>query len=244
MEPMKSKKTLYWALAGIIVVILAFMALNNDDSVQNPDSAAIVTGTSTDATASSSSDQAASAPRKTAGNKVPAVPAGTPSDSTLAAIMGNSKVRVPQTGIDVALRGGQASYSSGAISGTIAIGSILTKVPTDNGLDVFVSLSVTPTAVPGKTGIENYVALFHVKGDTAAYTSAILVGTGLPIKGVEAKRDPAVTTPGTVPAYMNSATGYLLVVSYLDRKNAEPVTIAPSLARDFTAHVKNHVLSK
>lgn len=174
-------------------------------------------------------------------NGLPAIP----SDATLMALFNVSRLRVPQTGADVALSAGQASYTSGSTKGQVMLGSILAKVTTTDGYDVFVNLTVTKSAANNTTMTENYVALYHVKNGMATFTSAVLVGAGLPVRGVEAKRDTAVTTAGApVSPYMDAAKGYLLTVSYLDRKVGEPATATPTAQKDFTAHVKAHVISK
>jgi hypothetical protein len=241
MQPTKSNKALYWVIAIIVLILLLVWASRGNNTVDNVDNAG-QNSTSTGANGSGGTNTGANGTSVNPGTGVN--PPAIPNDATLLQIMGNSKVRAPQSGTDVALSNGQASYTSGSTRGQVALGSILAKVTTNDGYDVFVKMTLTTTEAAGKVTVENYVALFHVKGNTATYTSATLIGVGLPVQSVEAKRDPSVTTPNSSYPYMDSTTGYLLVVSYLDRKNGEPMTTAPTVLKDFTAHVKNHNISR
>lgn len=245
METTTSNKTWYWVIAIIVIVLLAIWAFGGNDAEDNDaDRSPIGTSTSSTGTDSpnsrSNSITGSNAGVSSGANGVPAIP----SDATLTQIMGNSKVRVPQTGVDVALSGGQASYVSGTTKGQIALGSILSKITTDDGYDIFVNMTVTPTSVANKAAPQNYVALFHVKGDVATYTSAVIIGSGLIVKSVEAKRNPAVSVANNAYPYMDSALGYLLTVSYLDRRSGEFAPTAPTVSKDFTANVKNHIVTK
>lgn len=239
-----------WIIVIVVLVLIAFMIWGRDDSNTATDTAAngntdtsVNGGTSgtNGSNAGSNSGSVSNDGSNSGANGLPAIP----SDATLMALFNVSRVRVPQSGSDVALSAGQGSYTNGTTKGQVMLGSILAKVTTTDGYDVFVNMTLTKTAANTTSTTENYVALFHVKSGVATYTSAVLVGAGLPVRSVEAKRDPAVTSAGTpVSPYMDSVKGYLLTVSYLDRKNGEPTTATPTAPKDFTAHVKAHVISK
>jgi hypothetical protein len=238
-----SNKAWYWVIAIIIIAIIAWIIWGGS----NASNSGGMMGSSTEsmnngAMGANGGTGSESGNGAVAGSNggVPAIP----SDATLTQMINASKVRVPQTGADIALTAGQGSYTNGTTKGQVSMGSILGKVTTTDGYDVFVNMGLTSTD-SGKTTSENYVALFNMKGDVATYTSAVLIGNGLPVTGVDARKDPSVATGGTpVSPYFDSAKGYLLMVTYLDRKNGEPTTTTPSLTKDFTAHVKNHVISK
>lgn len=235
-------------MIGVIVIaVLALVAFSGkNDSADNNGTM----GTSTDSTnggANSGTGANGAAGGGTGGASGGAnvgTPSAMPSDATLTQIMGVSKLRVPQTGTDVVLTGGKANYVSGTSRGQVSLGSILAKVTTNDGYDVFANMSVTQTAPTSRTGADNYLVLFHVKGDVATYTSSILIGQGLPVRSVEAKRDTSVSVSNNAYPYLDSVAGYFLTVSYLDRRSGEYPPTAPTVVKDFTARVKNHILSK
>jgi hypothetical protein len=161
------------------------------------------------------------------------------SDSALAQILLNTKIRVPQTGVDVALTGGQADFVDSSTKGHVVNGRVLGKIATDAGHDVFTDMTVT---IAGQPGVLHYVAIFHNEGQTVTYTSAVLIGDRVNVVGVVANVPPsAIQKP---LSYMKSAVSYNLTVNYLDRKNAEPFTVAPSLAKTVTLRVAKHIVSK
>ncbi len=161
----------------------------------------------------------------------------------LATVIGNTLVRVPQTGIDVALTVGEANYTdtTGKLAGHISAGPIIGWTKTESGYDVFTDMTVTKT---GQVQILHYVALFHVLSATnVKFTSAVLIGDRLPITGISASPDRSKSVnPSTI--VMNSTVGYYVTVNYLQRKNAEPMTAAASLPVSVTLGVKNHIVSK
>jgi hypothetical protein len=155
------------------------------------------------------------------------------------ALMNVARIRVPQTGVDVTLNQGQADFTDGAVKGHVVLGRILGRVPTDSGYDVFVAMTVTTSG----SGVMHYVVLFRNVGQAVMYTSTAFIGDRVILTGVIAEPDKS-TPYGKSQFYMISATGYSLTVSYLDRKNAEPLTTTPTLAKTVTLHVKNHIVSK
>ncbi len=237
-----------WIIVIVVLIIIGWLiwgGKSSDMAVAPTDTTGTTTGSAmtggNGSTAGSNSGSATNIGSNSGANGLPAIP----SDATLMGMFNVSKMRVPSTGVDVALSGGQASYTDGTNKGTVALGSILAKVTTTDGYDVFVNLTVTKIPVAGTGSTANYIALFHVKNNVANYTSAVLVGNGLPVRSVEAKANPAVTAAGTpVSPFMDAMKGYLVTVSYLDRKNNEPMTTAPSVTKDFTATVKEHIISK
>lgn len=161
------------------------------------------------------------------------------SDSALMSLMNVARIRVPQTGVDVNLAQGQANFTDSTVKGHVALGRILGKVPTDVGYDVFVEMTIT-TSGPA---IIEYVALFRNVGQGIQYTSAVSIGDRLTLVGVTATPDKSVKV-NAPQSYMSSSIGYNLAVAYLDRKNGEPMTASPSLAKSMPLRVKNHILSR
>lgn len=163
-----------------------------------------------------------------------------PSDATLLTAVGNVVLRVPQTGVDVKLSGGSANFTDSAVKGHVSIGSILAKVPTDDGYDVFVDMSIT---TDGKPAVIHYVALFRYVNQVTAFTSAVSVGDRVGLYGLTATADSSVKVNPS-QSYMSSTLGYVLTLSYLDRKNGEPATANPSVPKTMTLRVKNHIVAK
>jgi hypothetical protein len=162
------------------------------------------------------------------------------SDATLFAVISNTLIRVPQTGVDVALTNGQADFVDSSTKGHVSISRVLTKVPTDSGYDVFVDMTVT---IQGRPQVEHYVALFHNLGQSALFTSSALIGDRLTLTGAVAVPDKSVMLKNP-QSFMTSSLGYTLNVSYLDRKVGEPFTTAPTVLRSISLHVKNHSVSR
>lgn len=223
---------------GVVVVVWVIFALvsKNNPSMMGGDNNA-----STSVQADRSTGVATENP-SVSGNPV-AVQGNTSnsglSNSALAMIVGNSLITVPQTGVDVALTSGNADYTSGANKGHVAIGKILGRITTDNGTDVIAEMTLTKTGSPNAL---KYVAMFHNVGDKVTYTSAILIGDRVTVSGITVSADKSVSV-NAPQTYMNSALGYNFTVSYLDRKNGEPLTAVPSVPKSVTVHVKNHILA-
>lgn len=162
-----------------------------------------------------------------------------PSDATLIQLMNSSKIRVPNTAVDVVLVQGTAGFTDSAVKGTVTLNKILGKVITDVGYDVFVEMSISTNG----PSVLHYVALFRSVGQGVQYTSSVLIGDRLSLVGITAAADTSVTV--AIPkTYMSSTLGYKLVLSYLDRKNGEPITTSPSLLKTMSLRVKNHIVSK
>lgn len=163
-----------------------------------------------------------------------------PSDASLLALIGNTTLRVPQTGVDVRLNAGEANFTDSSTKGHVSIGKILAKVPTDSGYDVFVDMSISQDLKPA---VIHQVALFRVVNNVAGYTSAVSIGDRLVLTGITASVDTSAKIRQP-QSFMTSSIGYILTLSYLDRKNGEPVTTAPSLPKTMSLRVKDHVVSK
>jgi hypothetical protein len=85
------------------------------------------------------------------------------SDNQLMSAINNSLIRVPQTGVDVSLVGGSANFVDSSVKGKVSIDNILRKVQTDDGIDVFVAMTVT---IEGRPAIMRYIAVFNNKGQS------------------------------------------------------------------------------
>jgi hypothetical protein len=166
--------------------------------------------------------------------------AAVPSDSSLLALIGNTTLRVPQTGVDVKLNAGEANFTDSAVKGHVSIGRVLGKVPTDSGYDVFVDMSISQDLKPA---VIHQVALFRYVNQVVSYTSAVSIGDRLGLYSITAIPD-ASTEIKPPQSFMTSSIGYTLTLSYLDRKNGEPLTTAPSLPKTMSLRVKNHVVAK
>lgn len=163
-----------------------------------------------------------------------------PSDASLMSLISVANLRVPGTGVDVTLAGGAANYTEGSAKGRVSVDRILAKIPTDNGYDVFTDMTMVQE---GKSSIIHYVALFRSVGQGIQYTSAVSIGdrVGLVSVTAAANTSASVTSP---KGYMVSANGYNATLSYLDRKNGEAVTVAPSLMKTKVLVVKNHLINR
>ncbi len=161
------------------------------------------------------------------------------SDILLISAINNSLIRVPQTGVDVPLVGGSALFVDSSVKGKVSIDNLLRKVQTDDGIDVFVAMTVT---IEGRPALMRYVAVFNNKGQSVSFKSSVLVGDRLIINSITAYEESSVI--GKPLAYMLSSTGYVVTISYLDRKNGEAFTTVPSLLKTVSMRVKNHVISK
>ena len=161
------------------------------------------------------------------------------SDSLLISAINNSLIRVPQTGVDVSLVGGSANFADSSVKGKVSIDNLLRKVQTDDGIDAFVAMTIT---IEGRPAIMRYVAVFNNKGQSVLFKSSVLVGDRLIINSVTASEESSVIAKPLIQ--MPSSRGYIAIISYLDRKNGEPFTTAPSLLKTISMRVKNHIISK
>ena len=169
----------------------------------------------------------------------PKVPVQTAlTDATLMAVINNSLIRAPQTGIDVALVGGSANFVDGSVKGRVTIDNLLNRVQTDDGVDVFVGMSVV---VDGDPSVMKYIALFNNKGQSVVFKSSVLVGDRILVTNLVPVKDSSVISK---PLPYMTSLGYTAVVSYLDRKNGEPFSTIPSLVKTVSLRVTSHVVSK
>ncbi len=238
----KTKNIIYAAIAIVVIIFIAYFINKGTNYSPNENNNASSTDNATTTVTTGTSGQVTSTPRAGGSVATPGVP-NLEDNAVLATVIGNSFIHVPQTGSDVTLTSGSAKYSdsNGRVTGSVSAGRILGFAKTEIGYDVFTDMTVIKD---GQPQILHYVALFHVTSPTnAKYTSSVLIGDRLPIISVVASPDNSkqVSPSKTV---MNSALGYLLTINYLDRKNAEPITATPSLAKSITVNVKNHTVSK
>ncbi len=234
-----NKKSLYTVIGIVvlIVIIIIIKAVSSGDESKaiTPMTVATSTATSTDMSESVSSTKYSSKNTQT-----PKAPASALMDAEINSAIRSSYVRVPTAGVDVKLVDGSATYTEGATRGKIQVGPIYAKVPTTNGHDVFVSMTLTDVE---KESVLNYVALFHLEGKNVRYTSSVLVGDRLSVINVVASPNPTSPLNRILP-YMDSQYGYRLTINYLGRKNFEPITVAPTLSKDMLVNVKNHIVTQ
>lgn len=161
------------------------------------------------------------------------------SDSALNMIIGNTLIRIPQTGIDKALTNGQATFKEGSVQGRVSVGPVVSRVKTDDGsTDAFAIITYSPE---GKTEVQ-YIGLFHVTGDKVRYTSSVQLGSGVLLKSMIASIDKSVQAQNQ--ALASSLLGYNLSVEYLARRGGDSATTTPTVPQSFIAKVKGHVISK
>lgn len=165
------------------------------------------------------------------------------SDSMIMAMVNIAKVSVPTTGTDVALSNGMANLKIGSKDAEVRVGSIIGKYPTEDGYDVLVNMSLITDKAAKTVVPTSYVALFHVKGNTATFTSAVSIGTNIIVKSADAKADPSVTV-ATNQIQFDSVKGYDVIVNYLDRKTGEVATVTPTVSKDLAVNVKRHIITR
>lgn len=236
-------KNIIWVIVAIVVVLFIISLFVKGPSYTANINDQNATTTVVDNDAILGTDKAGT--KTNTGGSVTSSGINLEDNKVLATVISNAFIRVPQTGVDVTLTGGKATYSdsNGRVQGTVEVGKILGWAKTDSGYDVFTDMSLTKT---GQVQVLHYVALFNVKTSTSVkYTSAVLIGDRLPIISAVPFVDPSKQTAGSVgTTVMNSSTGYIVTISYLDRKNGEPITATPTLAKSVNANVRNHIVTK
>lgn len=253
MEPNTNNTTRNWIIGIVVVIALIIIGRSvwsNSPKVINNYDFGNATGTS--ATSSNNSGTSANGGRGSNGTSVNgtnnsgnvAANSLINNDAALKSHINNLGVRIPETGVDIALANGVGTASVNTQKYSLTAGPILGKVKTEDGHDVFVDMTLTKTS-SGSTGSTKikYVASYHVKDDVVLFKSAVLIGSNVEVRGVIASADKSLSV-STNSSVMNSAKGYILTVNYLDRKNGEPVTTAPSVASTLVLHVKNHIVTK
>ena len=241
-------------LAIILLVVLVIKLVEYSMSSGNITQSVDVSGLSNnlgDTTSMSSTSESSSSSFDKNGINVKAGTSGftggsvivtkVPSDSTLLSLIKNATtIRVPNTGVDIALSQGEGNFVDGAVSGHVSIGNMLGKVSTNDGYDIFVDMFI---ATAGKFSITHYVALFHNVAQAVAYTSAVSIGDRLVLKNVTLVPSKTLVNKNTT-TYLLSSVEYTMDLSYLDRKNGEVDTVTPTVAKDMSLYVKNHIVSK
>jgi hypothetical protein len=232
-----SRKALYILIAIIVVVgIISLIYKGMNSTVPAGDGAALEGEAAANGTGSNTNVQGNTAtnPGATAVNLE--------STAVLTTIIGNALVRVPTTGTDVALTAGESDFKdvTGKVEGHVSAGPIIGFVKTTSGYDVFTKMTVTKV---GQSHQESYVALFHVVGESnVKFTSAVLIGDRLPVSSIKASADLA---KGPAPTNnVMSDKGYLLAITYLQRKNGEVLTATPTVTATMNVKVINHIVTK
>lgn len=234
-----NKKSIY-TVVGIIILVIIILIIKavtggDDTKVESPVAVAPAATSTVDATPSVSGTKTSSS--KPTSPKV-AGPALT--DAEINAAVRSAFIRVPTSGVDVKLVDGSATYTEGATRGKIQVGPTYAKVPTTDGYDVFVSMSLTDAE---KESVLNYVTVFHLGGKTVRYASSLLIGDRIPVVNVVASPLPTSPLNRMLP-YMDSQYGYRLTINYLARKNLESVLTTPTIPMDMVVSVKNHIISR
>lgn len=237
-----NEKQVWYIVILVIIIIALFFIFRGNKSTDNMmnDSASTTTPSMNDGTINNdTSGTGAGGTGSTGGT---GATAGIPSTDMINSLIRIAKVRPPSSGVDVSLSSGTAEYKTGAKTSRITLGKIYGKYATTDGYDVLVQLQVWPDVTQSMNST-NYVALFHVVGNTARYTSAITVGANTEVKSIEAKPDPALAVTSN-PNMFDSVKGYLITVFYLEQRPGAAATSTPNISKDFGARIKNHIVSK
>lgn len=235
-----------WTVVAIVVIVILGVLLfrsSSSDVVDTGTATSTASSTNPDGSpATGSSGSSGSNGASGSQSQMTQLDAIAANDSTLKGMLDNSSVRVPDTAVDVVLKGGTASYMNGQVRGTVTLGKILGKTKVEAGYDVFVEMTLTSNIIPG----QKRVALFNLTNAGTKYGSSVIIGDRVILQSLNISDDPRVSAQYK---YENlnmrfANVAYVVKVNYLDRKNGEPATATPSLAKDIQFSVKNHIISK
>lgn len=240
MEPNTgSSKVIYWIVGIVVVLIVLVMIATRSNKAEAP-AVDNSTGTTTVQGGATGSNGSTASGSQTGATNGQTSPDSGLTDAQLLQMIKTAFVKVPTAGVDVALSNGSASYQSATEKGTIRVEKLLGKVFTNDGTDVFVDMTLQKT---GTTPVVHYVALFKVQNQKAAYTSAVSIGDRVSITKVVALTE--VGAPMTDQSNsISSQVGYRLTVYYLDHQTGTSFDTAPTIQKDVTARVKNHMINK
>lgn len=234
-----ARNTIIGIVAVIVVIVLIFAFKGSENTALDNDNGVATTSVNTSGNSNGASN---STGKNNSGGTKTISGINIDSNEVLADVMKNELVRIPQTGVDVALTNGVGLYKEGSVEGSVNLGNIVGKVKTESGYDVFVQMAFTKK---GSLGIQQYVALFSATSLGVKFTSAVLVGDRVTIQSVVGSEDPSTTGPHpSGSSAMSSLAGYIATINYLDRKNGEALTATPSVAKTLSTHVKSHIISK
>ena len=139
-------------------------------------------------------------------------------------VLANALVKIPESGAEVQLVDGGATYDDGVSKITVTLGDVFALHKTGkNEYDAFAILSVNY----GGSGTFRYVGLFKVRPDTTEHTSSALLGDRIVVDKILIK--------GKGGEYTISVTG-------LTRNEYEPLSTPPSLPFTWDFFVSNHTL--
>lgn len=110
------------------------------------------------------------------------------------------------------------------LKGDVFLVSVLGKNKTEDGYDVFADLAFNS----GGTGIFHNVAIFHLATTTATHISSASLG------------DRIKTLSAT--ALVTGKNSYELTVKYLDRRDDEPMSADPTVAKEVKFQVIDHLI--
>ncbi len=240
-----SNSNAVWYVIIVIVILVAayFLFRGNDTAMTNDESqnTASSTNSAGDAMTGGNNTGGTNGTGSTGGTNSGTTASNIPSDATILGMVNVAKIRVPSTGTDVALSNGTTAYKNGAKDGRVTMGDIIGKYVTEDGYDVLVNMAVQKDTALANANPSNYAALFHVKGTTATFKSAVLIGEGIIVTSADAKSNNTATMDKN-PAMFESAIGYSITIHYLDRRTGATATTTPTMAKDLSTTVKNHMI--
>ncbi len=136
----------------------------------------------------------------------------------------NAGITVPDTSVNISLVDGRASYGTNLDGGDVTLIKVIGGERfSATRTHVYADIAVQS----GGTGVFHYVGLFEVTGDKVTHLSSYFIGDRINLISARA-------TPKTTNAYT-------LTVSYLDRKEGEPMVEDPSVQKEITVEVKNNL---
>jgi hypothetical protein len=250
MDSTNSNTTRNWVIGIVVIIVLILIVVavgkNGSTVVDNYD---FGNATSTGATSTNNGGNGTSNGNgsSNSGNTNGGTVAGNSiinNDAMLKSLINNLGVRIPETGMDIALANGVGNATVNNQKYTLTAGPILGKIKTDDGYDVFVDMTLVKTSA-GTTGTAKvkYLATYHVLNEVVLFKSAVIVGTNIEVRSITASADKSISV-NTNQNMMSSTKGYILTVTYLDRKNGEPVTTAPTVSKTIVFNVKNHMATR
>jgi hypothetical protein len=238
-----SNKGVIWTVVAIVGIIILAVVVYKSPSVEvmdqnmatSTDEAMTNGGTGSTGTKASGSTGSA----KSSTSQLDTIAGNI---STLSGMISNSSLRVPETPVDVTLKGGTASYTNGQVKGTVTVGKVLGMTKVEAGYDVFVEMTITSNTVPG----QKRVAVYNLTTAGTKYMSSVVIGDRVILKSLTITDD-ANVAPEYRYENLNMRFAnipYKVAVNYLAHGNGVSASSTPTVPRDIQFSVKNHIISK
>lgn len=246
-----NKKAVLWTVIAIVAIIILTILINRSNGSASNETATSTATTTEDVvtTTTTTSGGVVYAPAKTTTTartlgEQEKFEVAVSNTQSLAALIGNARIMVPTTGLEVVLTDGKASYTdTQGKAGTVALGTIFSKTKVDDGsYDVFVQLTLNNSAVSN----EQRLAVFKVSTREVTLSSSAVIGLNVKLDRIVIRN-----YPDSNPLYVFEKTGtryahlpYQVIVYYFGHANAENPATTPTVPMDATFRVLNHVVSQ